>query len=47
MKEVSLETIQNGAVIDMFNEELQKVMQNIADENTNIREKCPGITVLA
>lgn len=34
MKEVSLETIQNGAVIDMFNEELQKVMQNIADANT-------------
>ncbi len=34
MKEVSLETIQNGAVVDMFNEELQKVMENIADENT-------------
>lgn len=34
MKEVSLETIQNGAVVDMFNEELQKVMKNIADENT-------------
>lgn len=33
MKKVELTTLQNGLVIDMFNEEFQKVMQNIADDN--------------
>lgn len=34
MKEVTLDSIQNGAVIDMFDEEFKKVLDNIADENT-------------
>ena len=34
MRPVSLETLHNGVVIDMFNEELSKVLANIADENT-------------
>ena len=33
MQEVSLLTIQKGLLVDMFNEELKKVMDNIADEN--------------
>ena len=34
MKEIDLMTIQNGAVFDLFGEELKKVVANIADENT-------------
>ena len=33
-KEVTLENVGNGAAIDFFNEELKKVLENIADENT-------------
>jgi hypothetical protein len=31
---VELQKFQNGAVIEMFNEELRKVIENIEDENT-------------
>jgi hypothetical protein len=34
MEKVELQTIQNGAVIEMFDEELRKVLANIQDENT-------------
>jgi len=34
MKKVSLETLQHGAVIDLFDSELERVLENIADENT-------------
>ncbi len=34
MKRVELHTIQNGAIIDLFDEELSKVLANIEDENT-------------
>jgi len=34
MKKVLLESLQDGAVIDLFNEELRKVMANIGDINT-------------
>ena len=33
MRKVELQTIQNGAVFDLFNEELLKVLSNIEDEN--------------
>ena len=31
---VELQTIQNGAVFDLFDEELRKILTNIEDENT-------------
>lgn len=34
LKEVSLETLGNGAAVELFNEELRKVLDNIADPNT-------------
>jgi hypothetical protein len=34
MERIELQTIQNGAVIEMFDEELRKVLANIQDENT-------------
>jgi len=34
VKKVELQSIQNGAVLDLFNEELRKVLTNIEDENT-------------
>ena len=34
MNKIELSTIQNGAVLDLFNEELRKVLLNIEDENT-------------
>ena len=34
MNKVALETIQNGAIMELFNEELGKVLTNIEDENT-------------
>jgi hypothetical protein len=34
MQKIELQTIQNGAVLDLFNEELKKVLGNIEDENT-------------
>ena len=34
MKEVELLTIQNGAILDLFDDELRKVLANIEDENT-------------
>ena len=34
MREITLGTLQNGKVTDLFDEELRKVMDNIADENT-------------
>ena len=33
MKQVELATFQKGVVIDMFNEEFNKVLRNIADDN--------------
>lgn len=33
-KLVSLDTINNGAVIDLFNEEFEKLLMNISDDNT-------------
>lgn len=35
MKTVELSTLQHGAVIDMFNEEFAKVLDNIADDNVS------------
>jgi len=34
MKKIELQTIQKGAILDLFNEEFQKIMLNIDDENT-------------
>ena len=34
MEKVELQTIQNGAVMNLFNEEFRKVLLNIEDENT-------------
>lgn len=34
MKKIRLDTLQHGAVVDLFDEELAKVLDNIADENT-------------
>jgi hypothetical protein len=34
MRKIELHTIQNGAVFDLFDEELKKVLLNIEDENT-------------
>ena len=34
MKEIDLLTIQNGAVLYLFDEEMKKVLANIEDENT-------------
>lgn len=36
---VSLETLQDGRAIHMFNEELRKVMQNVEDECTSPKFK--------
>lgn len=33
MKPINLSSLQNGVVLDMFNEEFGKVMRNIADNN--------------
>jgi len=33
--DVTLETLNNGAAMDLFDLELERVMQNIQDENTN------------
>lgn len=34
MKKVSIDKLQRGAVVEMFDEELKKVLANIDDENT-------------
>lgn len=34
MKKIELQSIQNGAALDLFNAELKKVLENIEDENT-------------
>jgi hypothetical protein len=34
MKKIELQGIQSGVVIDLFNEELKRVLANIEDENT-------------
>jgi len=34
MEKVELEKIQNGVVMELFDEELEKVLANIEDENT-------------
>ena len=34
MKKIDLKTIQNGAVLELFDEEMRKVLSNIEDENT-------------
>ncbi|MCL2556890.1 MAG: hypothetical protein FWE09_00265 [Treponema sp.] len=33
-RKIDLRTIMNGAIIEMFDEEMRKVLANIADENT-------------
>jgi hypothetical protein len=38
MKKVSLDTLQHGAVVDLFDSELERVLANIADENTKPNE---------
>ncbi|WP_147613046.1 hypothetical protein [Treponema pectinovorum] len=48
MKQVELATLQKGVVIDMFNEEFNKVLQNIADDNVKpdaVREICIKIQI--
>lgn len=35
MQKIELQTIQNGAIVDLFNEELKKVLANIEDINTS------------
>ena len=35
MEKVTLQTLNRGAVVDLFDAELEKVLSNIADENTN------------
>jgi len=35
MQRIELQTMQNGAVIELFNEEFRKVLENIEDENTS------------
>ncbi|MDD7612012.1 MAG: hypothetical protein PUJ82_13975 [Spirochaetales bacterium] len=37
MTKLELTTIQNGLAVEMFNEELKKVLANIEDENTNAK----------
>jgi superfamily I DNA and RNA helicase len=39
MKKIELPNFQHGAVIDLFNEELEKVLVNIRDENTEAKEE--------
>ena len=34
MKKVTIDKLQRGAVVEMFDEELKKVLENIDDENT-------------
>jgi len=34
VKKIELQTIQNGAISDLFGEEFKKVLTNIEDENT-------------
>lgn len=33
LKKVSIDNLQRGAVVDMFDEEMKKVLENIGDEN--------------
>ena len=35
MEKVTLETLQGGAVVDLFNAEYEKMLSNISDENTS------------
>lgn len=37
MKKFELQTIQNGAVLELFNAELDKVLSNIEDKNTKTK----------
>ncbi len=39
MKKLRLDTFQHGAVVDLFDEELRKVLDNIADQNTKPNEE--------
>ncbi len=39
MEKLTIETIQNGAAIVLFNEALEKVMENVMDDNTESRAK--------
>lgn len=34
MQKIELQTIQNGAILELFDEEFKKVLANIEDENT-------------
>ena len=36
---IELATLNGGMALDMFNEELKKVMSNIEDENTSATQK--------
>ena len=39
MKQVELQSFQNGVVFDLFDEELRKVLANIEDENTVVNQE--------
>jgi hypothetical protein len=41
---VSLETINSGAVIDLFTEAFEKLLENVADDNTE-PDKVRSITI--
>ncbi|AFG37649.1 hypothetical protein [Spirochaeta africana] len=43
-REVTLQTINNGAILDLFSEELDALLENIADDNTDA-EKARSITI--
>ena len=44
MHKIDLESFQNGAVTDLFNEEMRKVLANIEDENT-VADKERSVTI--
>lgn len=39
MKKFDLTTFRNGALVEMFNEEMEKVLANIEDENTEAKKE--------
>ena len=43
-REVTLESVNSGAIIDLFEEEFEKLVQNIADDNTE-PDKVRSITI--
>lgn len=37
MKQIDITSLQGGYIVDAFNEELKKVLKNVADENTEAK----------